>query len=413
MLIGPHTLLKPSTYGLAGFGIGWAMYLANPNDLFPPVPESLLICAVCVGLFLVSGMAFENIYRTWWAGERLRRMRPHVSGEAPALPLILALAAAGFAGTAKYLIDAIDWFGSVDVLAATLLFSSENVRWAASDLASYGTQLTYFGWIAAALAGYRCGKLRVSLGLTLLIIVILATNVIYIDRTRPTWIVFITGLAFLYGRLERYDIRRLLAGGVGAIAAFLAIFIVVGLWVGKISITADSYESNVLSGPLHNIALYVTGGFGYLNEIVQNERNFNYIPARTLYPFFEFTARLGLSEEPPSRILEFFYLPHPVNVGTFIEPLYRDGGIVYTIVGLVILVFGADWLGIFLLKSQSGLALVAWTNLCFANALAFFTPKFTSFPLWLIVGAGVVAALLKARASTAQVPPLPRIEAPE
>jgi len=82
----------------------------------------------------------------------------------------------------------------------------------------------------------------------------------------------------------------------------------------------------------------------------------------------------------------------PTNVGTFLEPLYRDGGVPLVFVGIFLHTFGFGWLGTWLLRFPSAVTLAGWSTLCFCNAMAFFTPKFNNSPTWLFLAlAGVVA----------------------
>src|SRR5439155_17556648 len=108
-------------------------------------------------------------------------------------------------------------------------------------------------------------------------------------------------------------------------------------------------------------------------------------------------AAVGIVPSPPSQINEYFSMPFTTNVGTFLEPFYRDGGFTFAFAAILVHSFGLDWLGLALLRSGRRLALFAWANLCFVTFISFFTPKITGFPTWLFTGLAIAAILWRER----------------
>jgi len=119
------------------------------------------------------------------------------------------------------------------------------------------------------------------------------------------------------------------------------------------------------------------------------------MPERFLYPALKFLTRFGLSKEPPLQILDYYDIPFSTNVGSFLEPFYRDGGLLFVLCGIIIYSFGIDAIGLMLLNSRRPLAIYAWANLCFVTALSFFNPLSNFFPIWLFTGLGMMSIFLK------------------
>ena len=127
--------------------------------------------------------------------------------------------------------------------------------------------------------------------------------------------------------------------------------------------------------------------------MLQAHEAITYVPERALYPALKALAALNMTPSPPSQLNDYYSVPFPANVGTFLEPFYHDGGMAFAFVAIVVHSFGLDWLGLAFLRTTRRLALFGWANLCFVTVIGFFTPKITGFPTWLFTGLAILAAL--------------------
>src|SRR5206468_7567978 len=102
----------------------------------------------------------------------------------------------------------------------------------------------------------------------------------------------------------------------------------------------------------------------------------------------------GLTEPPPSVILDAYYVPHPTNVGTALEPLYRDGGAFNVVVGIVVLSLGVDIVALRFFQRRNPFALIVWSNLCSSSFFSIFTLRFNSFAIYILIFCGITGFLI-------------------
>lgn len=382
-------LLMPSTYGFATYFSALLLYQVNLLDYDPPSAEILMLSWMATIGFLVASVLWVPAYS---------RIAPSLSsaladkrrGGVPNAKVGWLLHAIGFAGIALYLQAMASAFGSVAELLFVFFSSSYEIRWAAEDVQSVGTQLTYFGWLAIWLWVCQEASGKKDWIGRVLSVLQFALNLIYIDRTRPIWILFVAALLLILFHFEKLKtavlIRRLVAGVVGLVITFALL----GVWIGKINVSETSSSFEVVAAILEPVYYYATSGFAYLNRIVLDE-GMSGIPERSLYPLFMVLHRLGWVAPPPSQINDFISVPVETNVGTFLEPLYRDGGAALSVVGILVHTIGFNWAAYRFLRSRIFFTDVAWATLVFCSFIAFFTPKFNNFPTWLFVGIALLS----------------------
>jgi hypothetical protein len=330
-------------------------------------------------------------------------------GTALQMPSTLVLSSVlhvvGLAGVLLYCWELIKLAGSLELFILALFTDSSLIRQGLSEISSPGIQLSYLGWMAIALSLVYFVRYRWSWILALLSALQFAANLTFIDRTRPIWIVscaLLTAMAFDQGQLSRRPFKVI--GGF-CLFAVLA-FVLIGLWIGKTGGEAGGYGATALDGMYFSLYLYLTGGFAYANELLTHTLVVSWVPERVLYPLFRLASELGISSAPPSQISEFFYVPYPMNVGTFLEPFLNDGGVLFALVGILIYTLGFDYAGLICLRSGRFLATYFWANLCFSALIAFFVPKIGSTPFWLFLALSLgAAAWTSLRAVAAHVPP--------
>jgi oligosaccharide repeat unit polymerase len=373
--------LMPSFYGGLLFSLGYLAYLLNGGYYEESVPALHLIC-----LLTVAGFAGA----TWWQFDRFARVsvtlaQPRLA-RAVSMPLIVALHLIGLAGIGQYFLQLVDYFGSPLEVGLRLLSSSAEIRTASPEVISLGTQVSYFGWIAVWLSVLVDERGWKRWLLVLLSLLQIAANLLFIDRTRPVWILFVCGLLFALKHYRTLSARRILTTAAVALSTFVGLFVGVGAWVGKISVAGGADRA------LESFYVYLTSAYAYLNRVLLLEQP-DMSLSRSLYPIGALAARFNLIDPPPSQINDFLSTPIPTNVGTFIEPMFRDGGVLLVVLGIWLHSFGFNALSVRLLSRQAAMCALAWSVLCFTDAIAFFTPKYTNTPTWLVVGIGVLVLL--------------------
>lgn len=306
---------------------------------------------------------------------------------------ILALHIVGFVGVAIYVSDFGRSMGNITQFQQALVYQSYLIRMEAESTTSYGFQVSYFGWIAVGFSLlYQSPVLWKKRVLVVVAMTQLAANMVFIDRTRPTWIIF-TSIVLLVITSRRLTMKRL--GVLLAVipTLLLALFITIGAWIGKTDFN-EAFKSDekvsVFEGPIY----YVSCGFAYLSWASDHIDPSPEVAQRTLYPLYRIWEVFDRSKKPPSQINEFVNVPLPTNVGTLIEPFIRDGGLILAIAGALLHSFGFDVLALLLRRQGSPIGLFLLANLCFVNFIGFFTPKINTFPIWLFVGLWLLVSFM-------------------
>lgn len=373
-------IFTPSFYGLCTWTVAYLFYV---SDLLPWESAALevhMIFILQMILFFAATLLFSKYFAVAkQTGRSLCMLR------IPSVLVVVSLHTIGFAGIAKFILDFSP--NLIDGFFASLLDDSSQIRALGAEMTSVGTQLSYFGWLAIGIS--VCSK-KINWWLIFLSIIQFFLNFVFIDRTRPVWILFAGFLCLVWTRkdLDGWRVFQYLALlGI----SFILLFVAVAFWSGK---TGDGLFDNNVNPLIGSIYLYLTAGFAYFGHMLQMELPPEYlVPERIFAPVLTVLAQLGLSAPPPAQILDFYEMPYPSNVGTFLEPFYRDGGWEFLLVGILIYSFGFNLFGLWLLRSRNALAVYAWATLCFCNFIGFFTPKIGNFPVWFFVIIGVVAAL--------------------
>lgn len=383
-------IFSPSFYGFFAWVTTYLIYVSNFLSWEPAASEVHFLFALQIALFFVSTLIFSKYFS---ASKPTAHSLSMVI--VPSVWFVLLLHAIGFVGIAKFVID---FSPSLpDGFVGSLLSDSSQIRALGAEMTSIGTQLSYFGWLAVGIS--MCYK-KTNWWLIAVSLLQFLSNFVFIDRTRPVWILFTAFLCFVWTRnnINGWRVFRYLAL-LGIV--FIVLFVAVALWSGKMGDGLFDDNVNPLVGSLY---LYLTAGFSYFAHMIQVEvPPDNFFPERIFAPVLTVLAGFGLSDMPPSQILDFYEMPFPSNVGTALEPFYRDGGFGFLMFGMLIYSFGFNILGIWLLRNKSAFAIYAWATLCFCNFIGFFTPKIGNFPFWFFVFLGVVAALSFASKRMAEV----------
>ena len=172
------------------------LYYYGPIPWNPPT-ESLWIVfltgAVCFllsalfSIFVLNARAHTPV--GWWV------IRPKLL---PGYYPTLAMHLVGFVGIGTYVSDFGRSMGDLNSFQQAFVYQSYLIRMEAENTTSYGFQVSYFGWVAIGLSLlYKSPSVWKKRILILFSLIQLVANTVFIDRTRPTWIIFTAVVLFV------------------------------------------------------------------------------------------------------------------------------------------------------------------------------------------------------------------------
>jgi oligosaccharide repeat unit polymerase len=385
----------PSFYGAFTWGVWLILYALNLVRIDECSYVAMLIYILVELMFLFSLLFTLPKYHQYTSGKEsdIITEMPKAGGMNPHKLFLVVLHTVGFIGLAKYIIDFSRAMGGFQWFLFALMNEAAAIRAEAAVTNSVGTQIGYAGWIAIGFTFYYIAGKRLSKWWLIPAALQLVGNLAYIDKTKPLMILITSLLMMLPPSLNRLRVDRILKWMVASFVIVVITFWLVSEWGAK---TFYKYtdEATVLPGITYDIYCYGVSGFAYFNQMMEINEPISYKPVRTFYPLLKFTNKFGINEEPPSQAIEFYDVPFETNVGTFLEPWYRDGGVAFVFLGILLFSFGFDYAGLYLLNARNPYADYAWANLCMTTLLAFITNKIVSFPLWIFCGIGFATALI-------------------
>lgn len=370
-------LLTPSFIGLLGWGFGLAMFAIFRSDFDSVSPLGWVVVAYVAMILVLASVVCRSWFGEVFVDEKVSLDR--------LLLLFCALAFVALIGSVLQVLNLGRGFGGLRELLWVYWSSPLDIR--ASDLAveSIGTQLTYVGWPAVFLGIciFRRAKQRwvaafVGVGVTAIVL----SNMLFVDRTRPVWIFFMTLFAVV-AAFPEYRRRAILVLSAAALLA-VAFFFGFSFFTGKF------YQG----GAIQTFAVYAGSPIVYLDRVLYEPVD-GFSLARTFYPIAKVLQSLGVVSDVPSPVLDPKYVPHWTNVGTMVEPLYSDGGWPLLIVGVPILVFGMNFLGWCSLRRGDPLGFALYGSVMFAMLIGFFVPKYGSSAFYMILLIAAVSRAVK------------------
>ncbi len=385
----------PSFYLLSTMTVAYLLYLSGMIRYIPAPPalHVLILTTICCSLF--STLFFSPVFsREINSREPLRFIHAAYARSIPYRLFFWSLLLLGMAGIFKYTLDYSRYLGGKGFFFILFFENSGEIRSLAENVTSIGTQLSYLTWIAAFLLAIDIGTGARKKRWIWLIGFIILINLVYVDRTRPVSIIFTAVLCYFAVAFPGISRRKISRAIIGLGIAALTLFVLIGLWLGKVS--SQEYTRAGLPPALQPVVLYTTSAFAYLGKEIEMDKPKDYKPVRITYPLQKILAGTGLVNEPPSQILEFYYVPVPTNVGTFLEPFYADGGIPYCILAILLHTFLFDILALFFLKNATRFTIMALATLCFTDFIAFFAVKITVLFTWIILASAFLSLLGKA-----------------
>ncbi len=373
------TLMPPSFYMWSSWLFVFVLYLLEPIALNPLRPEFLFVVVYVITIALASNLIFREVYF-----KRNAQLRIKATPVAPMAFVTCTII--GFYGIYSYLVYASGLFGGMAALLATAVVNPLEIRAISIDELGGAVQLSYFSWISIGFGIFLFRQPQYGYFAKFVIITIVLltffSNMFFIDRTRPIWLMIIVLISFI--ALSK-DPRKWMLRFVFMTPLFIfALFIVFSIATGKL--TEGGISETLLQ--------YILGGFSYSNFLLGELQGFDYLPIRTFYPIAKVFEVTGLGVPVPSQVLDFYEVPFATNIGGFVEPLIGDGGLIYVLIGVPMIVFVSDWLGLVALKSRTYFGVFLYANLIFSNMFSFFVAKFCSSPIYLFVLIFMISRLM-------------------
>ncbi|WP_428223299.1 O-antigen polymerase [Flavobacterium sp.] len=385
-----YLIYVPSFHGFATFLFFYICYFLGIIEYNNCDNYTHLIYITCIFFFLISSFLFVNRFKTRLQNTYVSNFTCNFYDSVTMRRYVYIFYAIGNLGFVLYLQKVISFFGGVSIFLAILLSEdSTQIRIESDNFSdSIGIQLSYFSWIAAAISLIVLRQSKNKKKYIALIVFTFLQNVLFIDRTRPMWIILTLLISvFPFSHRKISNVKVVLTTfflGVG----FYGLFSIIAVLAGK-SLTEKQFKGWDISPSAQNFIYYGTSSFAYFNNMVENEEIDSFKLDRTVYPLLKITSSLGITDQPSSLVNDFYFIPSPTNVGTFLEPFYRDGGFLFVFFGMFFHSVILNALGVFFLKNANPFGLFAYANICYVNLMAFFTPKINNFPIWLFLTLGI------------------------
>lgn len=392
-----HLFFMPSFYLLVMFSISYFLYLIRVIRWETAPLEIHIWCLLTIITALSSTLAHNRIFNDRINDQDFREaMSGKYLSTRVFYPLFFATILIGVAGILKFVMDYSSFLGTFDFFLMIFINDTGQIRTMSKNVESAGTQLSYFSWIAAFLIAMFLGTRKISKWWIVALILIVLSNSIFLDRTRPVWILFTCALIFFFIRYQEYSRKKIIGFITGTSAFFVTLFLLIGALLGKGA--DDRNEQNYgLPSWTQPVFLYLSSSIAYLGRLLYIDMSCDYQPVRLLYPFQKFLTTLGLAKEPPEQVLDFMSVPLLTNVGSFLAPYFQDGGRLFMLLGILIHTFLFDMLVIKLMKRMNIFSLMAIATFCFINFIAFFTPKISSTGTWFIMIFSVILMFMYPR----------------
>ncbi|MGG9970622.1 O-antigen polymerase [Ferruginibacter sp. SUN002] len=380
-----HLFFLPSFYLLVTFTIAYVFYLSDVINWEQPPVELHYWSIITVLSALLSSLVHSKKVNTIINENTFRNniSTPFLTDNTRKL-FLAGILIIGLLGVAKYVLDYSKFLGAFGVFYSIFMEDTGQLRTLAENVESVGTQLSYFSWLAAFIITVDVAAKNISKKYLFLVFFIILLNSIFLDRTRPIWIIFTCALCYFITTYQLYSRKKIVYFISGMIASFVGLFILIGSLLGKGS-SDESYTKFNLPKEVQPFFLYLTSSFAYLGRLFYYDAPNDYLPVRIAYPVTKLMSKFGLAEKPPNPILEFFTVPLLTNVGTFLEPFYQDGGRLFLAFGIILHTFLFDKIAMYFMNRISPASIIAISTLCFINFIAFFVPKVTTPAVWLIL----------------------------
>ena len=362
----------PSFWGLLTWTSTSILYIAGPIAWQNPGTTGYLILCTMGLAFATSLLIHSPLYKKVIYSP-IRRV-PSL-GTAP----LIGLHMLGFLGPILFVYDIESTSQLSSSFIQTLLQDPLSIRKINLEGIERGMYLGYIGWLASLLTGARiANELPNRKFLLLLVVLQTLANLVFLSKVRPLAIVILTIFGYLLAIRKTISLKQAFLNLLLVALTFSAIFVIWSTATGKVWSQATD-----LHPALETLLLYLTVGYPYLLNIVEVEIGDGSFPSRVLRPAFTLASIFFGTSPPPSSILPFYELPYGTNVGTALEPFYRDAGLIGLCIGFFTLSFVVDYLALIAMRHGRIAGFCLAVVLCMSSASAFFAPRIGTGPVFL------------------------------
>ncbi len=389
-----YLFIIPSFYGFISFSLFYLLYRIKLLPYRATYCEMDIICLFTILLFLFSFFCFYRYYRVTL--NTISDGKPY-----PFMSLMIFFYVIGMLGYVLYFRECIGYFGSLNSFFINLVYSGSEIRKATGKVETQSIILTYFAWVASGVSIFYYLRGKLSFFWIICAILHWLLNLLFVARSRLFMILLMSCIIAIPILLQKKSLKSLLVKGVCISFFLIFIFNIIGIWVGKISFEGDSFSRDTILPPfLQSFYYYSTSGFAYLNELIGDDM-YTGEPIRIFNPIYKLLNMMGITNvDIPDTILDFITVTsdgNVTNVGTFLEPFWSDGGILYVLIGVIVHSFFFDLLGCLYLKINNGISFYAWSFLCFTNLFICFAPRYNTMYFYIflllpfLLGRGIFA----------------------
>lgn len=363
----------PSFWGAITWSMALFTYIFMDIGWYPPHFDSLLALFGMLFCFILSFFCFSPFVKN--------QFDFHFENIVPKINFyyILVLHLIGLAATALFVSDISNSGYLSDNFFALLLADPLVIRAVPLDGLTRGIFLGYIGWLAVFLSATQVAVYRDRRVLnSILVILQICANILFLSKMRPVVVIMIFIVPFIIMTI-RYKFIKLSIIGV---MFSIIIFVFFTSWS---YVTGKVFELGIGYNPVvETFILYLTSGPAYLSHIMFIEQP-EMTLSRTLRPLYVISSILFDTAQPPSRILPFYDLPISTNVGTALEPWFRDLGATGMFLGMIALSFGVDMVAYLGLRFGRLTGLLVVMTMCYCSIFAFFVPRLTTGPVFAVL----------------------------
>lgn len=358
--------ILPSTYGL----VVWAVLVFSLSLGIFDVSVSLE--AFVVFLYVIFWFWLVN-FCSYFARQALpvQKLAIEIKHNKYDTVLFMGSTIIGIYGLFIYIKDFSSYLGGYSSFFIAFSEKPLIIRALAAEETSIGFQLSYFSWISIFYCIYflfsdlKLAKIN-SVLLAGLALTEFSLNLLFIDRTRPVILFLSSFLIIVFLKSPR--IKKPMGVIFAIFTGPIFIFLIQASFTGKF---------NQDDGLVNNLLIYIFSGFGYFSSALVDVRP-EFELTRTFYPIAKIFNIFGGQLEIPSQILDFRNVPFSTNVGTFLEPFLLDGGVLFVVLAVPVLLIVLDFMAVRAIQSKGVLGLFLWANLILVAVFSFFVPKFNS-----------------------------------
>jgi hypothetical protein len=281
----------PSFYMLATFSLSYLMYVGGIIAWEQPPAELHFWCSITILFSLLSIVIHFNNYKLAINRNDFSSNVNHnyLKGDVQWV-IFIGINIIGLLVVVKYILDYSNYLGQFGIFITLFTEHTGQLRTLSENVESSGTQISYFSWIAAFILTTQISSKKISKWWILWLALIVLLNSIFLDRTRPVWIIFTCALCYFLVRYNLYSRKKIISVIGGIAAFFVTLFIAIGTLLGK-GADEENYLTVDLPKWVQPIFLYFTSSFAYLGRLLYDNNSCDYSLSRITYPLQKYLQK--------------------------------------------------------------------------------------------------------------------------